>query len=209
MRQDIQRLLDERHRQIEIDQESAAEAARAEQRNVALGQVRAAVHADQLEEARGLLAPLLEDEPEHPDVLAARRDIAQRTFVLHALAAEEALRTVRRRDLREDPSQAVAVLAALEVADLPDPLGRQVFGAWAAACWQLCEQRELVEPLRYAPDPGRGVVIARERPEGAYVVISALGMGPEWRPGMELWPGNDTPRARRHRDILRRARPLR
>jgi hypothetical protein len=90
------------------------------------------------------------------------------------------------------------------VNDLPEPLGRQVFGAWATACRQLCEQRELLEPLRYAPDPGRGLVLARERPAGPYVVVSALRMSPEWRPGRVLRDDS-----RRDQQVLRRARPLR
>jgi hypothetical protein len=207
----IQRLLDERRRAAELEGARAAEAARADHRNALLVRVREALQADRLDEARLLLATLNENDPEHPEVLAARRQLAQRTFVVRALAAEEVLRTVRRRELREDPGQAVALLAPLGMEDLPDPLGRQVFGAWAVACRQLCEQRELLEPLRYAPDPGRGLVIARERADGPYVVVSALGMGSEWQPGVELRTdtADRNPHARRHREILRRARPLR
>jgi hypothetical protein len=210
-RPDIQRLLEERRRAAELEQARAADVARADRRDAMLVRVREAIQLDRLGEARRLMAPLIQHEPEHPDVLAVRHQLAQRTFVLRALAAGDALRAVRRRELRDDPAQAVVLLAALEVDDLPDPLGRQVFGAWATACRQLCEQRELLEPLRYAPDPGSGLVIARERANGPYVVVSALGTGPEWRPGLEL--RTDTrdahPRARRHREILRRARPLR
>lgn len=89
-------------------------------------------------------------------------------------------------------------LAALDVDGLPDPLSRQVFGEWARACARLCRERGLVEPLRYAPDPGRGAVIARESPDGSYVVVSALGMGPGWQVGSVV--------AERQ---VRRARPLR
>jgi hypothetical protein len=203
-RSDIQRLLEERRREAALEEARAAEAARAQQRSEVLARVAEALQADLLAEARRLLVPLIESEPEHPDVMAMRRRLAQRAFVLRALAAETALRTVRRREVRDDPSQAVALLVALDVNDLPEPLGRQVFGAWATACRQLCEQRELLEPLRYAPDPGRGVVLARERPGGLYVVVSALGMSLEWRPGRVLRDDS-----RRDQQIVRRARPLR
>ena len=38
----------------------------------------------------------------------------------------------------------------------------------------------IVEPLRYAPDPGRGAIVARDGGRGEYVVVSALGMGPAY-----------------------------
>lgn len=72
------------------------------------------------------------------------------------------------------------------------------FGEWARACARLCRERGLSEPLRYAPDPGRGAVIAREEPDGAYAVLSALGMGPGWETGRPVGAGQ-----------VRRARPLR
>jgi len=210
-RPDIQRLLDERRREAELERARAAEEARAAERTAALARVCDALRTDDLDQARRLLAPMIESEPEHQDVLAVRRQLAQRTFVLRAIAAEAALRTVRRRELRDDPSQAVALLAALDVTDLPEPLSRQLFGSWAKACRQLCELRELLEPLRFAPDPGRGMVVARERPTGPFVVVSALGMGAEWQVGVQLRtdPTDRSLGARRDREILRRSRPLR
>jgi hypothetical protein len=99
---------------------------------------------------------------------------------------------------RRDPAAAVARLEALDIDGLPEELGRQVFGAWAQACARLCRERGLAEPLRYAPDPGRGAVLARERAGAPYTVVSALGMGAGWQAGSGVGEGQ-----------VRRARPLR
>ena len=66
------------------------------------------------------------------------------------------------------------------------------------ACSRLCKDRGITEALRYAPEPGSGAVIARGNPDAGYVVVSALGMGPDWPTG--------SPVGERH---VRRARPLR
>jgi hypothetical protein len=55
----------------------------------------------------------------------------------------------------------VARLEAIDVDGLPEDVARQVFGEWARTCARLCRERGIAEPLRYAPDPGRGAVIAR------------------------------------------------
>ena len=111
--------------------------------------------------------------------------------------AEDALWEAR-RVWRREPAAAVARLAALDTGSLPEPVARQVFGTWAQACARLCRERGLAEPLRYAPDPGCGAIIAREQPAAPYTVVSALGMGAAWQPGR--------PVGARH---VGRARPLR
>jgi hypothetical protein len=112
-------------------------------------------------------------------------------------AAERALAAAH-RDGRRDPGAAVARLEGLDVEGLPEPLARQVFGAWAQACARLCRERGIAGALRYAPDPGRGAVLAPERPGGPYLVLSALGLGPGWAARTPV----------DERDV-RRARPLR
>jgi hypothetical protein len=100
-------------------------------------------------------------------------------------AVEEAIWAAR-RELRHCPAEAVARLEAVDVEGLPEPLIRDRFGEWARSCARWCRERGLYEPLRYAPYPGRGAVIARERPDGPLVVISAIGMDAQWRVGTEV-----------------------
>ena len=126
--------------------------------------------------------------PGNPDVTSLNSIVSQRELSVKVDAAEEILWTARRH-YRRDPAEAVATLAKIDVQGLPEPLARQVFGEWARACARLCREREIAEPLRYAPDPGRGAIIARETPDGAYVVISALSMGPAWETGRRLTIG--------------------
>lgn len=194
---DLERLLAERRRQEETDKAKAAEAEKAQRLFGALAQVRETLEAGRLEEAKGLLGPLDKDYPGNPDVTSLLTIVSQRELTVKVNATEEALWSAR-RSLRRDPAAAVATLATIDVQGLPEPLARQVFGEWARACARLCHEREIAEPLRYAPDPGRGAVIARETPDGGYVVISAMGMGPEWETGKAVGDRQ-----------VRRAHPLR
>lgn len=179
---DLERLLAERRRRAEAEKAKAAEAERARRLTGALARARTALEAGRLEEARAVLGPAANENPDNADVASLMQIIAQRELFVKAEAAEDALWAAR-REWRRDPAAAVARLEALDIDGLPEELGRQVFGAWAQACARLCRERGLAEPLRYAPDPGRGAVIARERPGEPYVVVSALGMGSGWRPG--------------------------
>jgi len=112
--------------------------------------------------------------------------------------AQEALREARGRALRDDPERSVGRLAGVQIVGLPEDLARQVFGVWSNACYQLVQQRGWLEPRRYSSSTSRGVALARRTAEDPYEVVSALGMGSDWRVGDSVTaPG-----------ILRAARPL-
>jgi hypothetical protein len=194
---DLERLLAERQRQEAAEKAKAAEAERAERLSGALTRAKAALEAGRLEEAEAVLGPVATENPDHAEVASLLKIMAQRARIVKSAAAEDALWAAR-REWRRDPATAVARLGALDVEDLPDPLARQVFGIWAQACGRLCRDRGLAEPLRYAPDPGRGAILAREGPDAPYSVVSALGMGAGWQPGSAVGERQ-----------LRRARPLR
>jgi hypothetical protein len=179
---DLDRLLAERRRQKEAERAKAAEAERARRLSDALTGAKAALAAGCPEEAKGLLESVTNENPNNPEITSLRPIIAQRELTVNVIAAEDALREAR-REYRRDPAVAVARLETLDVSGLPDSLARQVFGEWARACSRLCRERGAIEPLRYAPDPGRGAVLAREEPDGGYVVVSTLGLGPSWRKG--------------------------
>jgi hypothetical protein len=194
---DLQRLLAERHRIEEVEKARAAEAERAWRLSGALAGARVALDAGRTEEARALLGTVATENPGNAEVASLFDIIARREAVVKVSEAEDALWATR-RVYRHDPASAMAQFEALDLEGIPEPLRRQVFGEWARACAYLCRQRELLEPLRYSPDPGRGAVLAKETADGPYVVVSALGLGPRWRAGAEV-----------NERQLRRARPLR
>ncbi len=196
-RLDLNRLLDERRRQEEAEKAKAAEAERARRLAGALARAREALEAGRFEEAIKLLGQVASENPGNPEITTLKTIIAQRELAVKVDAAEEVLWEAR-RVYRCDPATAVRLLEALDVETLPEPLSRQVFGEWARACSRLCRERDVTEPLRYSPDPGRGAVIAREDPEGSYLVVSALGMGSDWQTGSTV-----------NERQVRRARPLR
>lgn len=194
---DLERLLAERRRQEEAEKAKAAEAERARRLSGALARARSALEAGRLQEAEELLGTVASEYPDNPEVASIRIMIAQRELVVKMDAAEEALWAAR-REYRRDPEAAVARLETVDVDGLPEDMTRQVFGEWARTCARLCRERGIAEPLRYAPDPGRGAVIARESPDSGYVVVSALGLGPGWKAGAAVGERQ-----------VRRARPLR
>jgi len=196
-RLDLERLLAERRRQEEAEKAKAAEAERARRLAGALARARTALEAGRNEEAKGLLGTLAKDYPDNPEIASLKTIIAQRELAVKVDVVEAALWEAR-REYRRDPAAAVAGLEALDVDGLPEPLARQVFGEWARACARLCREQGIAEPLRYAPDPGCGAVIAREVPDGSYVVVSSLGMGRDWQKGCSVSERQ-----------VRRARPLR
>ncbi len=194
---DLGKLLAERRREEEIERTRAAEAERARRLSDGLAQARSALESSRLEEAKALLGPLAKDNPDSADVTSLSEIIARRELTVKVNAAENAIRAAR-REYRHDPVAAVARLAALEIDGLPDALARQVFGEWARACSRICRDRMLIDPLRYAPDPGCGAILAREREGAPYTVVSALGMEALWQPGSAV-----------PERLLQRARPLR
>ena len=180
-RPEVQRLIAERKDREEAEKRRAAEIARSRRLEGALASIKEMVEAGRLEEAQTLLGAVQSEYPESAEVRSLAQIIAQRVLMVKVQAAEKALRLAR-RDLRHDPAAALDILTALDVEGLPEPLSRQVFGEWARVCSRLCQEREIQEPLRYAPNPGRGTVIARES-DGRWVVVSSLGLDPSWSPG--------------------------
>lgn len=183
---DLERLRAERRRQEEEEKARAAAAERAGRLAGSLARAREALGAGRFEEARESLGPVLADNSNHPEIASLLQIIAQQESQVKASAAEETL-WVARRELRRDPQSAVRLLERLAPDGLPAALSRQVFGEWARACARLCRERGLAEPLRYAPEAGRGAVLAREE-TGAYVVVSALGLDEAWRTGNTASP---------------------
>lgn len=195
-RSDVQKLLVERKIAEEVEKARAAESARAERIAGNLARARDLIESGTIEEAKLLLDSIRHDDPENAEVADLQESIARRELAARAAAAEQALWLVR-RDLRHDPSEVVSRLTALDVDGLPEPLTRQVFGEWARACSRVCREKNLADPLRYAPNSGRGVVLAHDD-AGRYFVVSSLGMNGHWKAGslVDEW-------------VVRGSRPLR
>lgn len=196
-RLDLERLLAERRRQEEAERARQEAAERTQRVAEAVEAARVALEAGRLAEARETLEVVAADGVDDPAVASLRQRVEQREFAVCVARAENAVWEARRL-YRRDPASAVTCLEALDIEGLPEPLARQVFGTWARACLRLCHERDIADPLRYAPDPGRGAVIARVHETRAYVVISALGMGDGWRVGASV-----------SERVAERARPLR
>lgn len=193
-RLDLARLLAERERQQEALRQQVEAAARAERARELASVVQQALADGRLNEALALLDHA--QDVESAELTQLRSLVMERIRIGRSWAAEQALRLARRTQ-RHDPAQAVHVLEAVVVDLLPDTLARQVFGEWARACLRLCRQQGIQAPLRYAPQLGRGAVLAWDEAQQAYVVVSALGLGPEWAAGQRV---DDT--------LAQRARPL-
>ena len=194
---DLERAVAERRHQEAAEQAKVAEAERARRLSGALVAVREALQAGRFEEANEVLGSAASEYPDNSEIASLKDIIAQRELAVKMSTAEEVLWTVR-RELRRDSAAAVERLEVLDVDGLPEPLAKQLFGEWARACARLCRERSIAAPLRYAPDPGRGAIIARESSTASYAVVSALGMGPAWKPGSVVSERQ-----------VRRARPLR
>lgn len=192
----IARLLDERRREERRRETEAAAADRARRLREGLAAAERSLAAGRLKEAGALLGSLAKEHPDSPDVSSLQSIIARRAQAVKCSAADDALRLARRA-YRQAPRDAIARLEALDLAGLPEHLRHQIAGLWAAACARLCRERGAEEPrLRYVPQPGVGVVLAREAAGRPYVVVSALGA-----PFAAGAPVDD--------GFARRARPLR
>jgi len=194
---DLERLLAERQKEQEAEKAKAAAAERAGRLSGALARAKSALEAGRFEEAHAVLGSVVDENPNNAEITSLLDMIIHRETAVKVAAVEDAL-WLARRTWRHDPEAAIKHLAALDVAGLPVEIGCQVFGAWAQACARLCRQRGLIEPLRYAPTPGRGAILAREQAGAPYTVISALGLDATWQPGNTIGERQ-----------LQRARPLR
>ena len=209
-RPEIDRLLGERRQQQAAEKARAAAARRAERLSTAVARVREALAAGRLEEAKSRLGTVASLDPNCSALNSLKDMIARRAYTVKVAAAEAALDAVR-GELRQRPAAAIATLEALDVVGLPEQLSRAVFGLWLQAWADQCRTAGIEEPLRYAPEQGRGAVLARAAAGdagtatakasgsgGVYEVLGALGMGPRWRVGRVIAP-----------EVLRYARPLR
>ena len=193
----IQRALAERRRLQEEERRRAEDTARAARRQEALAPARVAADAGGFDEAVTVLTAVAKEHPGDAEIDALLEDVRWRRLTRRRAAALREL-AIARRELRSDPQAAVSRLAAIDLRDLPAELVARVHARWLDACARLCRARGVEQALRCAPGRGRGAVLIREAPAGPYVVLSALGMDDQWRPGRAV-----------HECVAKVSRPLR
>jgi hypothetical protein len=172
-------------RRLAQQQAEAAQRAQSERRDQLVKRLAAldeALAAEHLDDAARLVDQLVRQFPDDADVHKKADMVRWRIRNRLVAPAEEALRQVFRRSLRDEPEAVVTRLVELDPRKLPEELARRIFGVWSNACYGLVQQRGWFSPRRYAPFIGRGMIFARPTVDGPDTVVSSLGM-PEWQPG--------------------------
>jgi hypothetical protein len=103
-------------------------------------------------------------------------NVSRRAWAVKTVEVEAALREARRVHRRE-PRQALAILEAFDLADIPEQLVRQVYGCWL----QACRRMKLEGAVHYSPALGKGAVLV-PADDGRLEVRAAIGL-PRWQAG--------------------------
>jgi hypothetical protein len=183
----LARVLAERRR---LEREQAAAEARTEEERLARysNGLEGAKHAQRegrLDEACTILVRLATDFPNDDQIQSGLDAVRWQIQHMRTAPAEEALSAVVRRQYRDDPEAAVALLAALDIHQLPEDLARRVFGVWSKICLTLVRQSGMYDPRRYSPSRSRGLIFASRCTDGPYIVVSALGLS-RWKVGDDV-----------------------
>jgi hypothetical protein len=175
-RSDVRRLLEEEQRAAQAAAREAEERRRQEELRRGLEQAEALIAEGNENEARRLLGVLAKEHPNSPEPASSIATLERRAQAVKCDAAERALRQARSL-CRRAPEQAIAHLGPLDLDGLPDPLVRQVYGCWLAACRRLPLNNARV----YSPRFGRGAIMV-PADDGQLAVASAIGLS-DWTPG--------------------------
>lgn len=143
-----------------------------------------------VDEALRLLDTRAKEHPNSPALTSSVETPRRQRWALKTQEVERALRQARRL-YRKEPREAVALLAPLDLSDMPEPLARQAYGCWLQACRRL----GIDGSVHYSPAFGKGAVLA-PADDGRLEVVSAIGLW-RWRAGRRFSP-----------TALRGARPL-
>jgi hypothetical protein len=186
----VRRLLEEERRAAEAAEREAEERRAAERLRRGLADARALLAEGKENEARRLLGVLGKEHPNSPELASFTDTLDRRARAVKVTEAERALREARRL-ARRAPADAVARLGALDLDGVPEPLAREVYGCWLAACRRLAG----AAAQHYSSRFGHGAVL-RPAEDGRLEVVAAIGL-PDWTMGRRF-----------ARTALRSARPL-
>jgi hypothetical protein len=181
------RVIAERRRQEREQAEAAARAdeERLSKRSSGFEAAKQAQREGRLDEARTILLRLTTDFPNDDQIQAGLDSVRWQIQHMRTAPAEEALSAIVRRQYRDDPEAAVALLAGLDVHQLPEELARRLFGVWSKICLTLVRQSGMYDPRRYSPSRSRGLIFASQCTDGPYIVVSALGLS-GWKVGDDV-----------------------
>jgi len=175
-RRDVRQVLAEEARMAEAAAREAEERQRQDALRCGLVQVEALITEGNENEARRLLGRLAKEHPNSPEPASYVATLERRAQAVKCDATEHALRQARPL-VRRAPDEALALLHPLDLDGLPDPLVRQVYGCWLAACRRL----SLSGAHLYSPRFGRGAVLV-PADDGRLAVVTAIGL-PDWTHG--------------------------
>lgn len=175
-RPDVQRLLEEERHAAELAAQDAERRRREATLRQELDRVQALLAQGNENEARRLLGHLAKEHPNSPEPASLLATLDRRICLVKEFGAEQALRQAR-RVVRRAPAEAVALLSALELDGVADPLVRQVYGCWLAACRRITP----AGARHYSPRFRQGAVLIPG--EGRWLEVMASFGLPDWTPG--------------------------
>lgn len=167
-RQDLTRLLAE-ERSLEETRQREERALAAIQRAEALAS------GQKFNEALRLLGSVVKENPNMPGLASSYDTIARRAHAVKTLEVERVLAEARRIQRRE-PARTAEILGALDLAQMPSVLVRDVYGCWLHACRRL----GLVDAVHYSPGSGRGAILVPDG-DGRLKVVASIGLS-GWAP---------------------------
>lgn len=168
-RPDLARLLAE-ERSLEVARQ------REERALAAIERAEALASGQKFNEALRLLGSLVKENPNMPSLASSYDTIARRAHAVKTLEVERVLAEARRIQRRE-PARAAKILGALDLAQMPSVLVRDVYGCLLHACRRL----GLVDAVHYSPGSGRGAILVPDGDARLKVVVS-IGLS-GWTPG--------------------------
>lgn len=190
VREDVAHLLAEERAREEAACREAEERQREAQVMDGITRTEALAIEGKFDEALRLLGSLRKTDPSRPDLTSSVERIRRQAWAVKTARTEEALRQAR-RIFRRQPKEAIALLEPLDLAGVPDPLARQVYGCWLQACRRL----GLEGAVHYSPAFAKGAVLVPAT-DDRLEVVSAIGL-PRWSAGCRF-----------SRVALKGARPL-
>jgi hypothetical protein len=175
-REDVGRLLAEERAREEAVRREAEERRSQERLREQIEQAETLAREGKGNEAVRLLGQLVTEKPNEPSVASYLENVSRRAWAVKTVEVEAALREARRVHRRE-PRQALAILEAFDLADIPEQLVRQVYGCWL----QACRRMKLEGAVHYSPALGKGAVLV-PADDGRLEVRAAIGL-PRWQAG--------------------------
>ncbi len=169
-RPELRRLLEERTAREAAERADRERAERLARLARAVEEGRALADQRRFAEALAVVSPVAQDCSDEPEVVALIGRLERDARARRLSIAQHALWQVRRQ-FRQAPAEAIALLEDLDFAGLDDELARQLFGLWLRAARRL----GIPDLVRHSPEPHRGALLRPLDSSGSFEVVSAIG----------------------------------